>query len=175
MPSRILVAYYTRTGTTQQLARWIAAAVDADLERVVDLRKRTGALGFVRSLWEAGMQRIVPIEPPVRDPTQYDLVVIGTPIWADSVASPVRSYLEAHRNELRTVAFFCACRNSNGDRRVFGQMAELCGVRPVATLTVRESMIEDCARAVERFAVQLTTRVAAPPPFVVGPPAASPR
>ena len=41
------------------------------------------------------MQRTVRIEPPVRDPTRYSLVVIGTPIWMDNVASPVRSYLEA--------------------------------------------------------------------------------
>lgn len=173
MPERILLAYYTRTGTTQQLARWIAAAVDADLERIVDRSKRTGLLGYLRSGWEARTQRIVPIEPPIRDPTQYDLVVIGTPIWAESVASPVRSYLEAHRNELRTVAFFCTC-GGRGDRRVFAQMAELCGVKPVATLTVRESMIEDCARAVERFASEIARNVrGAPPPFVAGPPLAS--
>jgi len=171
MPERILVVYYTRTGTTQQLARWIAAAVDADLERIVDLRKRTGMLGYLRSGWEAGMRRVVPIEPPVRDPTQYDLVVIGTPIWAESVASPVRSYLETHRNELRTVAFFCTC-GGRGDARVFAQMEQLCGVKPISTLTVRESMIEDCARSVEKFAAAISRRApGAPAPFVAPPPA----
>jgi flavodoxin len=173
--SRILVVYYTRTGTTQQLARWIAAAVDADLERIVDRRKRSGALGFLRSSWEAAMHKNVPIEPSVRDPTQYDLVVIGSPIWAESLASPVRSYLEANRNELRTVAFYCACTHSHASRRVFAQMAELCGVEPVATMAVRESMIEDCDGDVATFAHQLTTRIAAPPAFVAGPPTVSPR
>ena len=51
MPDRTLVVYYTRTGTTQQLARWIAAAVDADLERIVDRSRRGGVLGYLRSSW----------------------------------------------------------------------------------------------------------------------------
>ena len=174
MPNRILVVYYTRTGTTQQLARWIAAALDGDLERIVDRTRRTGVLGYLRSGYEAGLQRLVPIEPPVRDPTQYDLVVVGTPIWNASVSSPVRSYLEAHRNELRKVAFFCTC-GGRGDKRTFGQMTDVCGVAPIATLAVRESTIEDCAPAVERFAAEIGQRLAAaPPPFAAGPSPATP-
>ncbi len=173
MPNRILVVYYTRTGTTQQLARWISAALDADLDRIVDKTKRSGVLGYLRSGWEAGLQRIVPIEPPVRDPTQYDLVVVGTPIWNASVSSPVRSYLEAHRNELRTVAFFCTC-GGRGDKRAFSQMADLAGVQPIATLTVRQATIEDSARAVGEFATEIAKRVVVmPPPFVAGPPTAA--
>jgi flavodoxin len=169
MPDRTLVVYYTRTGTTQQLARWIAAAVDADLERIVDRSHRGGMLGYLRSSWEAAMQRTVRIEPPVRDPTRYSLVVIGTPIWMDNVASPVRSYLEAHRNELDRVAFFCTCGRA-GERRTFAQMAELCGTTPIATLSVRASSIEDCGLGVATFAEQIALRApGAPPPFVVGP------
>lgn len=173
MPNRILVVYYTRTGTTQQLARWIAAAVDADLDRIVDRARRSGVLGYLRCGWEAGLQRLVPIDPPVRDPTQYDLVIVGTPIWGASVSSPVRSYLEAHRNELRTVAFFCT-EGGRGDQRAFAQMADLCGVAPIATLAVRQSALEDSARAVERFAAEIGKRATvAPPPFVAGPPPAT--
>jgi hypothetical protein len=116
------------------------------------------------------MQRRVQLEPPVRDPTRYDLVVIGTPIWVDAVASPVRSYLEAHRNELVRVAFFCTCGRA-GDRRTFGQMAELCGLAPIATLSVRDTMIEDCGLGVAQFAEEIARRVpGVPAPFVVGPP-----
>ncbi len=173
MPNRILVVYYTRTGTTQQLARWIAAALDADLDRIVERTKRAGVLGYLRSGWEASLQRIVPIDPPVRDPTQYDLVIVGTPIWSASVSSPVRSYLEAHRNELRTVAFFCT-EGGRGDQRAFAQMADLCGVAPIATLAVRQGAIEDSARAVEKFASDIHKRVSVtPPPFVAGPPQAT--
>jgi len=170
MPNRILVVYYTRTGTTQQLARWIAAALDGDLERIVDRTKRTGVLGYLRSGYEAGLQRMAPIDPPVRDPTQYDLVVVGTPIWNASVSSPVRSYLEAHRNELRKVAFFATC-GGRGDRRTFAQMSELSGAAPITTLTVRQGAIEDCARDVERFARDIARSVAvSPQPVVAGPP-----
>ncbi len=42
-----LVVYYTRTGNTRFVAQTIAAEIGADVEEVVDLKKRSGVLGYL--------------------------------------------------------------------------------------------------------------------------------
>jgi len=93
--------------------------------------------GYVRSAIEAllGIEpTLLPLRHVLRDD---DLVVIGTPIWFWNVASPVRSFLLAHRAGLGRVAFFCTCGGSGQDK-VFGDLHVLCGRAPVATLALTE-------------------------------------
>jgi hypothetical protein len=61
--SRILVVYYSRTGTTAELAEAIARATGADVERLVDTVARSGGLGFLRSLRDAASKRRTTLEP----------------------------------------------------------------------------------------------------------------
>ena len=153
---RILVVYFSRTGTTKRIAQMLARALDADIEPIVDHTRRGGIIGYLRSAYEATFGHLVTVEPAIRDPWTYDLVVVGTPIWNQAVSSPVRSYLERH--EFHRVAFFCTCGGRAGDR-VFAQMAEAAGCEPVATLVLRER--DAVAPAVERFAAALRGRSAA--------------
>jgi len=65
----------------------------------------------------------------------YDLIVIGTPVWAWSVSSPVRAYLITNKAKLPEVAFFCTLGGAGGDR-AFAQMEELVGKSPVGYLAI---------------------------------------
>jgi flavodoxin len=147
---RILVAYFSLTGTTEKVGRAIARALDADVEPIVDHTHRRGVVGYLRSAYQATFAHLAPIVPATRDPWTYDLVVVGTPIWNQALSSPARSYLERH--EFHRIAFFCTCGGSGGSR-VFTQMREAAGCDPVATLALREH--DDVASAVARFAAQL--------------------
>jgi len=137
--SRILVIYYSRTGTTRKIAESLTAALRCDSDEIIEARNRSRMLGYLRSLLEA--QRQVPsrIAAASKDPSIYDLVVIGTPVWAWSVSSPVRAYLLANKPRLPAVAFFCTLGGAGGDR-AFRQMEELAGKPPVGflSLTARE-------------------------------------
>ena len=44
---KTLVIYYTRTGNAKFLAETIAAELGADIEEVIDLKKRQGKLGWL--------------------------------------------------------------------------------------------------------------------------------
>lgn len=159
MSPRILVVYFTRTGHTKQVASSIAAALDADTEEISDPTMRSGVLGYLRSGFEAALRRHAPIGASVHNPAQYDLVIVGTPVWNMSVSSPVRSYLHRHRSELRSVAFFCTC-GGRGGARAFAQMAQVCGADPASTLVVREAYVERSAAEVARFAADLRAALA---------------
>jgi len=131
----ILVVYFSRSGTTRRLAKSIAARLNADIEEICGYRNRSGPWGYLRSLMEAVRQRPAEIVPHGRDVTSYELVVIGTPVWAASVSTPVRAYLAENRQYLRQVAFFCSL-GGRGSESAFAQMRALAGKVPLAELKV---------------------------------------
>jgi NAD(P)H-dependent FMN reductase len=137
---KVLVAYYSRTGNTKRLARAIAAALDADVEEIHDPTDRSGALGFLRSGIEAYAGVLAGVDHPRRDPADYDVLVVGTPVWAGSVSSPARTYLWHERARLPQVAFL-ATLGARGHERAFEQMKGLAGRAPLATLAVRDGAL----------------------------------
>jgi len=135
--SNTLVIFYSRTGTTAKLAESIAQATGADVERLTDTVERQGALGFLRSIYDATFRRGTKLNPLRVDPTGYQLVIVGTPDWGRSVSAPVRSFLTTYKNRLPRVAFFL----TDGDKEhdgVFADMATLVGRQPVARLGISQ-------------------------------------
>jgi flavodoxin len=161
---RILVVSYSLSGRTRRVAAELARACDADFEAIADARERHGTWGYLRSALEALLQ----MAPSIRDarypPGRYALVVIGTPVWAGRIASPVRTWLQRHRAQLGRVAFFCTSEGDSGVE-VFRAMADLCGQPPMATLALTAQRIEQRThrRRVDLFAGRLLEAVAQPP------------
>jgi flavodoxin len=147
-----LIAYYSWTGHTRQIAEAIAAAIGADVEAIREPRPRTGALAFLRSLWEALRAKPAQILAPVKDAAAYDLVVLGTPVWAGQMASPLRAYIAQQRGKLARIAVFCTEGSASGEKAI-AQVAALCGKQPVASLIVTERDLKsgDYRRKVEDF------------------------
>lgn len=135
--NRILVVYYSRTGTTGKVAQAIASALGADVEEIVDSAERKGLMGFLRSGTEGMLGMPSAIRPPVRNPVGYDLVLVGTPVWAWSVSSPVREYLTWMGGSAKRVGFFIT-EGGAGGNRAFRQMEELCGKPPLQTLELTD-------------------------------------
>ncbi|MBE7450705.1 MAG: NAD(P)H-dependent oxidoreductase [Kofleriaceae bacterium] len=105
---RTLVVHYSRTGTTRALAHQLADALGADLEELRDPTPRRGLGGGCAARgMRARRGTLVPLAPLRHDPAAFDLVVVGTPIWAGAVSSPVRTFLHHHRSHLRGLACFC--------------------------------------------------------------------
>jgi flavodoxin len=159
--ARILVVYYSRSGTTRKLASSIAARLKADLEEICDYRNRSGPSGYLRSLVDAMTQSSVDIVPHGCDVASYDLVVVGTPVWAGSVSSPVRAYLAENRQQLRHVAFFCSL-GGRGSESAFSQMRALVGKPPLAEckVTAREFRRGDEKSLLDDFVGKLRHKLA---------------
>ena len=119
-----LVVYYSRSGCTRTLAQGIAIALDADLEEIVEPRSREGALGFIRSLYDVARGRQPTIETPRYNPLDYRMVVIGSPVWAGHVSSPVRTYIARYAIRIKLLSFFCTMR-STGAVETLAEMAAL--------------------------------------------------
>lgn len=148
--SRTLVVFYSRSGTTRRIAQTLAGALKCDQEEITEPRPRSGFLGYVRSLLEAGRKLPAIIAPTKHDVSSYDLVVIGTPVWGWSVSSPVRAYLMATASQLPEVAFLCTL-GGRGSESAFAQMTAVVGKKPraVCAITQREAL---SASHIERLA-----------------------
>ncbi|MBR9705860.1 hypothetical protein GOV14_02380 [Candidatus Pacearchaeota archaeon] len=120
---KILVVFYSRTGSTKKIGEEIAKGVAADTEEIVDLKKRSGIIGWFASGKDA-MQRKTTNINIKKNPQDYDCVIIGTPIWASNMAPAVRSYLKSHKLDNKKVNFFCTARGS-GIEKTFSEMKKL--------------------------------------------------
>jgi flavodoxin len=135
-----LVVCYSRTGMTATLGRDIAKSYGADFELIREPGDRAGTLGVLRSVWDALWQRRPAILPHENDPGEYALVILGTPVWAGHMASPMRSYIERHKGAFHRVALFCTMGGQNG-APALAEMAGLCGKDAIAKIAVSDKEI----------------------------------
>lgn len=134
-----LVAYFSLTGHTKQVAEEIARELHADLDQIVDVAARTFTPGHM--IWfamEALLRQSPDIQDPRHDPSDYDLVIIGTPVWAGNMASPVRTYVERYKAQFKRIALFCTEGGSNGEHAL-RQIADAAEARPVAQVIITEA------------------------------------
>ena len=130
-----LVVFYSRTGNTKRIAEAVSTGLQCDLEELVDTKKRGGFLGYMKSARNAGSGKETEIGEIQKNPGEYDVVIIGTPVWVGKMAPAIRTYLNRYRDQLKSVAFFCTSGNGT-NQKSFSAMEEICGKAPVATLEV---------------------------------------
>lgn len=103
---RSLVVYYTRTGNAKFVAETIAAELGSDIEEIVDLKKRAGTLGWITAGKDATQEKETQIGSVTYVPQDYELIVIGTPIWAWKPTPAIRTYLSKNDLSEKKVALF---------------------------------------------------------------------
>ena len=104
---KTLVVYYSRTGKTRFVAEKVASELKADIEEIVDLKNRSGRFGFLKSGYEATRGIETEIGETQKSPKDYDLIVIGTPVWNSRPTSAIRTYLKRNNLSGKKVAIFC--------------------------------------------------------------------
>jgi flavodoxin len=138
---RVLIVYYSRSGRTESVAMGLARASGADVEALLATSNRRGFAGYLLSSFEAIFEREAGIHPPTRNPSDYDIVLIGTPTWDAALSSPIRTYLDRYAGDLPEVGFFVTCGRRGGER-VVEQMRYISGKTPLATLALSERELE---------------------------------
>ncbi len=115
--SRILVAYFSATGTTKALAEYAADILNADIYEIVpqdpytdeDLAYYTGG----RADKEQSDPSARPaISGSVEDMSGYDTVLIGYPIWHGQAPKIIYTFLESYDFSGKTILPFCTSHSS---------------------------------------------------------------
>ena len=139
-----LVVYYSLGHHTATVGDAIADRLGATTSVIQDRRARTGALGLAVGAVEALLGRPGAITTSTHDPAEFDLVILGTPVWVGAPAPAVNAYIDRHRDALRRVAFFCTEARSGG-AQALARMERRLGHRPLATLEMPEDVQNEAA------------------------------
>jgi flavodoxin len=81
-------------------------------------------LGFVIGGFDATRGRKTDIAEMKKSPRDYDLIVVGTPMWNKRITPAVRKYLEDNKFSEKRVALFCT-NNGSQSERVFKTLKEI--------------------------------------------------
>ena len=159
---RTLIVYYSLGGTTRKLAEALAKTLSADIAEVRCSRYGRGAVDFLKACYDSLMSRLPEIEVKHASLQTYDLVLVGGPIWAGHVATPIRTYLNSRRGQFKRMAFFSTSGGPASDRSL-AEMADIAGATPLATLALRTSDVleEKYAAAIDAFVRPLKLKAAA--------------
>lgn len=128
----VLIVYYSRTGTTRKIAEQIQHALNGDIDEIKDSRRRSGIIGWLRSGRDSMSKNLTQIKDVDANPTDYDVVVIGSPTWNGAASTPIRTYITEYKKNLPQVALF-----STGDSdqlKAIEEMESLINDKPIATL-----------------------------------------
>lgn len=115
--SKILIVYYSLTGSTRFIAECLNESLETDkleLKPVKELNPDKGT----KFMWggaQSTMKKKPELEPIEINPVEYDLIIIGTPVWAWNFTPPVRSFLSMFDFTDKKVALW-TCSAGSGNR-----------------------------------------------------------
>lgn len=139
---KTLIVFYSNTGNTLKLAKVLADKLESETLEIKDRRNRKGLIGFLRAGFDAITSNVTIIEDFNLKFADYDLVIIGTPIWAGRLTPAIRTFLIGNSEVLPKVAFF-ATHGGGGSSKALIQMEELVGKEPLACLSIEKSSFKD--------------------------------
>jgi mannose-6-phosphate isomerase len=89
-----VVVYYSFTGNTRRVAKVLAESLNSKSEvDIIELKAKDEPASFFRQALRALMQTKAKVEAVDTDLAKYDLVCIGTPVWAFGPAPAINTFL----------------------------------------------------------------------------------
>jgi flavodoxin len=106
--SKVLVAYFTRTGNTRVIARQIRRALKADLFQIEPVNSYPE--DYEETVAQAVRERDNGYRPPLKatvpNTGSYEAVFLGFPIWGETAPPVIRSFLSQHDLSGKTLVPF---------------------------------------------------------------------
>lgn len=126
---KTLIAFYSLTGNTKKIAIAIAQATKGDLLEI-KAKKEIPASGFGKYFWvgKQVMRKEMPeLLPLDKNPADYDLIFLGTPVWAGNFAPAIRSFIAQTKLKNKKITLFCAHGGDNPGQTFINLGKELAG------------------------------------------------
>ena len=129
---RVLVAYFSRSGHTEVLAKRIASETGGSLFRIMPASPYSDEYGETvdRFRYERDHHLLPAVAAKADDMEQYDVVFIGYPNWGGDMPPVVQTFLTQYDFSGKTLVPFCT-HGGGGLGRSVDTMKVLC---PAATI-----------------------------------------
>ena len=115
----VLVAYFSATGNTENIAEHLTSILDADLCEIVPEEPYTSEdLDYSNSDCRANQEQNDPTARPaisggVKDLEDYEVIFLGYPIWWGDAPKIISTFLETYDFDGKTIVPFCTSGNSS--------------------------------------------------------------
>jgi len=143
--TKVLIVYYSRTGHTQLVAERLAEKFNADLERIIDKKKRTGPIGFTAAGKDAVTSKTTVIDLLKHNPRDYDSILIGGPSWFGNITPAVRTFIMQNDLSGKKIGLFGFC-HLTGVENAVQEAVDLISkgtLKKFPTMPLRESELVD--------------------------------
>lgn len=128
-PPRILIAFYTYSGSTGKLAEVLQQLTGGTLTRLYPSQPYPSRFPELleqvrREIHGHHYPRLLPVS---ESPAGYDIIFVGTPNWCGTVAPPLAAWLRRNRAALTgkvLLPFYSHCGGEPGD--IAGAVRSLC-------------------------------------------------
>lgn len=112
---RILVAYYSHSGNTRTIAGYIHDAAGGDIISVETVNPYPEDYDehLAQARKEVAEGYLPPLKTKIDNIDGYDVVFVGYPIWVETAAPPIASFLASHDFKGKTIVPFCTSGTSS--------------------------------------------------------------
>lgn len=134
-----LIVSYSYTGNNGLLTKTLSDLLKSDVFIVKEKRKRTKITMFLDQLFE----RRPKIEAYPGNLDAYELVIFVAPLWFDTFAFPLRSFMTQHKENIKNYAFISLC-GYKGNKKFKSDLEKYTGrkARAVAELPITKLLPE---------------------------------
>ncbi len=129
---KILVAYFSRTGNTREIANQIHRGVGGDMVEIQVVEPYPEDYEEVKKV--AMQEQVSGYKPAlktkIRNMKTYDVVFIGYPIWWGRLPTPIRTFLSEYDFSGKIIVPFC----THGGSGLSGSVADIRKLCPKSTI-----------------------------------------
>ncbi|MBO4473625.1 MAG: flavodoxin [Clostridiales bacterium] len=114
---KTLVVYYSLEGNTKEAAEKIASALGADVMALVPVKDipKKGLLKFLHGGSGATKGKGTELQPYSCDASEYDAIVLGTPVWAGKPSMAMNQFLFDLKNPEKAIGAFAFAAGGPGN------------------------------------------------------------
>ncbi len=111
---KLLVLFFSYDGHNEKIADFIVKEFGADVQRIEMVKKIP--TGFFK-YFIGGMMSALGIKPKIKplekNPENYDIIIMCSPVWASNFAAPFNSVVSSYNFKDKKIVLFCTYAGSS--------------------------------------------------------------
>ena len=150
---KVLVLYYSETGTTKTVAQELQKQLGADIEAVETVTPYSGNFQETMQRGQREMQsgQMPALKPLAKKIADYDIIFLGYPIWFGTYANPIATLVKEQDFAGKTVVPFCTFGSGGLNTSSDALAKALPKAKIVAGYGLRTARIAVAAKELDRF------------------------
>lgn len=135
--SSVAVVYFSRTKRTKKIAYEIANSFKTEIHEIKTIDNIEGTLGF----WWCGRYGMhhkwgMPIQKMDIDVSKYERVILCSPMWVCSLASPAKQFLIEHKGKFKSVEYVITHFNPFFNKKLYRYCDSLCETKHARSIDI---------------------------------------